>query len=161
MNQIYKNFKYKYMTVMKLKSLLLIKSKNHFTIYTKYSKLSLIMSLIIPYSAPPPRPFQWTINSSIQLIYEHRNVNSQFVQLRNSGHHAVWSLIANNIFNTTGLVVTPNQYRTKWNKRGYENLIRIMSDNRRGYSFSNPNSFDEACFGEMSDEFWIVTSNYF
>ena len=90
MNQIYKNFKYKYMTVMKLKSLLLIKSKKHFTIYTKYSKLSLTMlSLIVPYSAPPPRPFQWTINSSIQLIREYRNANSQFVQLRNSGHHAV------------------------------------------------------------------------
>jgi len=121
------------------------------------------MSLIVPYSAPPPRPFQWTINSSIQLIRERRNANSQFVQLRNSGHHAVWSSIANNIFNTTGLVVTPNQYRTKWNslKRGYENLIRIMSDNRRGYPLSSPNSFDEACFGEMSDEFWVVTSNYF
>src|SRR2546423_14850015 len=103
MNQIYKNFKYKYMTVMKLKSLLLIKSINHFTIYTKYSKLSLTMSLIVPYSAPPPRPFQWTINSSIQLIRECRNTNSQFIQLRNSGHHAVWSSIANNIFNTTGL----------------------------------------------------------
>ena len=64
---------------------------------------------------------------------------------------------------TTGLVVTPNQCRTKWNslKRGYENLIRIMNDNRRGYPLSNPNSFDEACFGEMSDEFWVVTSNYF
>ena len=121
------------------------------------------MSLIIPYSASPPRPFQWTINSSIQLIRERRNANSQFVQLRNSGHHAVWSSIANNIFNTTGLVVTPNQCHTKWNslKRGYENLIRIMSDNRRGYSLSSPNSFDEACFGEMSDEFWVVTSNYF
>src|SRR2546430_1279950 len=91
------------------------------------------MSLIVLYSAPPPRPFQWTINSSIQLICEHRNVNSQFVQLRNSGHHAVWSSIANNIFNTTGLVITPNQCHTKWNslKRGYENLIRIISDNRR------------------------------
>src|SRR5205814_7688030 len=157
MNQIYKNFKYKYTTVMKLKSLLLIKSINHFTIYTKYSKLSLTMSLIIPYSAPPPRPFQWTINSSIQLIREHKNANSQFIQLRNSGHHAVWSSIANNIFNTTGLVVTPNQCRTKWNslKRGYKNLIRIMSNNRRGYPLSSPNSFDEACFGEMSDEFWV------
>jgi len=104
------------------------------------------MSLIVPYSAPPSRPFQWTINSSIQLICERRNANSQFVQLRNSGHHAVWSSIANNIFNTTGLVVTPNQCRTKWNslKRGYENLIRIMSDNRRGYPLSSPNSFDEA-----------------
>ena len=121
------------------------------------------MSLIVPYSAPPPRPFQWTINSSIQLIRERRNANSQFVQLRNSGHHAVWSSIANNIFNTTGLVIMPNQCRTKWNslKRGYENLIRIMSDNRRGYPLSSPNSFDEACFGEMSDEFWVVTSNYF
>ena len=121
------------------------------------------MSLIVLYSAPPPRPFQWTINSSIQLICERRNVNSQFVQLRNSGHHAVWSSIANNIFNTTGLVVTSNQCHTKWNslKRGYENLIRIMSDNRRGYPLSSPNSFDEACFGEMSDEFWVVTSNYF
>src|SRR2546430_7363173 len=84
------------------------------------------MSLIVPYSVPPPRPFQWTINSSIQLIRERRNVNSQFVQLRNSGHHAVWSSIANNIFNTTGLVITPNQCCTKWNslKRGYENLDR-------------------------------------
>ena len=110
------------------------------------------MSLIIPYSAPPSRPFQWTINSSIQLICERRNANSQFVQLRNSGH-----------LNMTGLVVTPNQYYTKWNslKRGYKNLIRIMSDNRRGYPLSSPNSFDEACFGEMSDEFWVVTSNYF
>src|SRR5881275_2523675 len=126
MNQFYKNFKYKYTTVMKLKLLLLI-------------------------------------NSLIQLICECRNVNSQFVQLRNSGHHAVWSSIANNIFNTTGLVVTPNQCRTKWNslKRGYKNLIRIMSDNRREYPLSSPNSFDEACFGEMSDEFWVVTSNYF
>ena len=118
------------------------------------------MSLIVPYSAPSSRPFQWTINSSIQLIHERRNANSQFVQLRNSGHHAVWSSIANNIFNTTGLVVTPNQCCTKWNsfKRGYENLIRIMNDNR---PLSSPNSFDEACFGEMSDEFWVVTSNYF
>src|ERR1044071_9528847 len=114
------------------------------------------MSLIVPYSAPPSRPFQWTINSSIQLICERRNANSQFVQLRNSSHHAIW-------FNTTGLVVTPNQCRTKWNslKRGYKNLLRIMNDNRRGYPLSSPNSFDEACFGEMSDEFWVVTSNYF
>jgi len=116
------------------------------------------MSLIVPYSAPPPRPFQWTINSSIQLIRERRNANSQFVQLRNSGHHAVWNSIANNIFNTTGLVITPNQCRTKWNslKRGYENLIKIMSNNRRGYPLSSPNSFDEACFGEMNDEFCVV-----
>jgi len=63
----------------------------------------------------------------------------------------------------TGLVVTPNQCHTKWNslKRGYENLIRIMNDNRRGYPLRSPNSFDEACFGEMSDEFWVVTGNYF
>src|SRR5205823_15126362 len=109
------------------------------------------MSLIVPYSAPSPRPFQWTINSSIQLIRERKNANSQFVQLRNSGHHAVWSSIANNIFNTTGLVVTLNQCRTKWNslKRGYENLIRITIDNRRGYPLSRPNSFDEAWLREM------------
>src|ERR1044071_7984899 len=121
------------------------------------------MSLIVPYSAPPSRPFQWTINSSIQLIRERRNVNSQFIQLRNSSHHAVWNSIANNIFNMTGLVVILNQYCTKWNnlKRDYENLLRIMNDNRRGYPLSSPNSFDKAYFGEMSDEFWIVTSNYF
>ena len=76
------------------------------------------MSLIVPYFAPPPRPFQWTINSSIQLIRERRNANSQFVQLRNSGHHAVWSSIANNIFNTTGLVVMeqPQKRLRKFNK---------------------------------------------
>ena len=120
------------------------------------------MSLIVPYSAPPPRPFQWTINSSIQLIRERKNANSQFVQLRNSAYYAVWSSIAN-IFMATGLVVIPNQCCTKWYslKRGYENLIRIMNDNRRGYPLSSPNSFDEACFGEMSNEFWVVTSNYF
>src|SRR5436190_22801833 len=108
------------------------------------------MSLIVPYSAPPPRPFQWTINSSIQLICERRKVNSQFVQLRNSGHHAVWSSIANNIFNTTGLVVIPNQCYTKWNsvKRGYENLIRIMNANRWGFHIRSLYSFDIACFVE-------------
>src|SRR2546429_9261814 len=100
------------------------------------------MSLIVPYSAPPPRPIQWTINSSIQLIRERRNANSQFAQLRNSAHHAVWSSIANNIFMATGLVITPNQCHTKWNslKRGYKNLIRIMNDNRRGYPLSSPRS---------------------
>src|SRR5439155_2740324 len=110
-----------------------------------YSKLSLTMSLIILYFTPPSRPFQWTINSSIQLIRECRNANSQFVQLRNSGHHAVWSSIANNIFTATDLVVTPNQCHTKWNslKRGYKNLIRIINDNRRGYPLSSPNSFDK------------------
>lgn len=121
------------------------------------------MSLIpVPYSAPPPRPFQWTINSSLQLIRERRNENAQFAQLRNSAHNAVWSTIANNIFRVTGLVVTPNQCHTKWNslKRGYKNLRRIMTDNRRGYPISSPNSFDEACFNEMSDEFWTTTSNY-
>jgi hypothetical protein len=68
------------------------------------------MSLIVPYSAPPPRPFQWTINSSIQLIRERRNANSQFAQLRNSAHHAVWSSIANNIFMATGGYTKPVPY---------------------------------------------------
>ena len=121
------------------------------------------MSLLpVPFSPPPPRPFQWTMNSALQLIRERRAANAQFTQLRNSAHHAVWSMIANNIFANTGLVVTPNQCQTKWNslKRGYENLSRIMTDNRRGYPIRSPNSFDKTCFQEMGDEFWTVTSNY-
>ena len=58
----------------------------------------------------------------------------------------------------TGLVITLNPYHIKWNslKRDYENLIRIMTDNRQKYPIRSPNSY----FNEMGDEFWTVTSNY-
>ena len=117
---------------------------------------------LVPFSVPLPRQFRWTLNSSIQLIRERRSANAQFVQLRNNAHNAIWNTIANNVFSVTGLAVTANQCRTKWNslKRGYENIRRILTNNRRGYPINSPNSFDEACFNEMSDEFWTVTSNY-
>ena len=120
------------------------------------------MAALVPYYQPPPPAFQWSINASIQLIREKRNLHHQFDRLANNRHNRIWTLIANRLFAATGFVATPNQCRTKWRalKRGYENLSRILNGNEDDFPIESPNSFDRACFNEMSDEFWLVTGNY-
>jgi hypothetical protein len=116
---------------------------------------------LVPFNQPPPPPFQWTLNAATQLIIERRNLNWQFERLANRDHNNVWVLISNRLFAATGFNATANQCRTKWNalKRGYENSRRIYTGNREGFPTSSPNSFDQSCFTEMSDEFWQQTSN--
>ena len=120
------------------------------------------MAALVPFHQLPPPPFQWTILAAIQLIRERRNLHYQFERLANRRHNDVWILISNRLFAATGFTATAHQYRTKWHalKRGYRNLIRIMEGNEEDFPIESPNSFDSACFEEMSDEFWLVTSKY-
>ena len=120
------------------------------------------MAALVPYHAPPPARFSWSLTAALQLIRERRATHQQFDAARNRSHHALWNAIATNVFAAVGFVVTGAQCRTKWEalKRGYENLDRIIRENPDGFSITSPNTFDEACFQEMSDEFWTSTSNY-
>lgn len=113
--------------------------------------------------APPlPPPFQWTLNAALQLIRERRNLHHQFDHLANRNHNNTWTLVSNRLFAAIGFAATANQCRIKWNslKRGYENARRILTGNEEGFPIDSPNSFDEACFSEMDDEFWLQTCNY-
>lgn len=116
---------------------------------------------IVPYHPPAPRTFSWSIPAAIQLIRERRNAHHVFLTSRN--HTAAWNLIATNIFTTIGFACTSDQCRSKWNslKRGFENLLRIYGDNPEDFPLDSPNTFDHACFTEMSDQFWAPNSNYF
>ena len=117
------------------------------------------MAALVPYHQPAPPVFQWSIIAALQLIRERRNLHEQFDRLANRDHNRAWTVIANRVFAATGFAATPQQCRTKWHalKRGYENLIRIMEGNEDNFPIESPNSFDRACFGEMNDEFWMVT----
>jgi hypothetical protein len=120
------------------------------------------MAVLVLYQRPAPPPFRWTIDAAKQLIRERRNLNWQFEQLANRDHNNVWVQIANRLFAAIGFVATANQCRIKWNslKRGFENSRRIYSGNTEDFPISSPNNFDESCFNEMSDQFWLQTSNY-
>ena len=105
--------------------------------------------------------FQWTNNAAIQLIRERRILHDQFERIPNNRMINLWTLIANRIQAATGFVATPQQCRVKWNalKRGFDNIRRLMTNNRR-YPTNSPNNFDRALFLEMSDQFWLRTGNY-
>ncbi len=117
---------------------------------------------LVPFHQLPPPPFQWTINAAIQLIEERRDLQWQFDRLANRNHNNAWTLVANRLFAATGFAATANQCRMKWNalKRGYENVKRILAGNEDDFPIASPNSFDLACFQEMSDEFWLHAGNY-
>ena len=117
---------------------------------------------LIPFHQLPPPPFQWTINAATQLILERRNLHWQFRGLANRDHNNIWTLVSNRLFAATGFVATANQCRIKWNalKRGYENVRRILTGNENDFPITSPNSFDQACFTEMGDEFWLQEGNY-
>jgi hypothetical protein len=110
---------------------------------------------VVPFNPPPPPQFQWTMNAAIQLIRERRQLNDQFARSRR--HGALWNNIANNVFAITGLVVIPDQCKNKWRtlKRGFENSVQIARENLENFPLSSPNTFDEACFAQMSDQFWV------
>jgi len=106
--------------------------------------------------------FQWTTNAAIQLIRERRNVHDQFDRLANNRQVYLWNLISTRIRVATGFVATGAQCRTKWNalKRGFENSLRIITENPQRLPTRSPNNFDRDCFNEMSDQFWLRTGNY-
>ena len=118
---------------------------------------------LVPFHRLPPPPFQWTIDAAIQLIEERRNLQWQFERLANHNHNNFWTLVANRLFAAIGFAATANQCRTKWNalKRGYENVKRILAGNENEFPIVSPNSFDLACFTEMSDEFWMHAGNIY
>jgi len=120
------------------------------------------MAALVPFHQLPPPPFQWTINAAHQLIQERRDLHWQFERLANRNHNNIWTLISNRLFAATGFNATANQCKNKWKslKRGYENIKRIMAGNENDFPIDSPNSFDQACFTEMSDEFWLQTGNY-
>ena len=120
------------------------------------------MAALVPFHQLPSPPFQWTIFAVIQLVRERRSLHYQFERLANRRHSEVWTLISNRLFAATGFVATSQQCRIKWHalKRGYENLTRILGGNEDDFPIESPNSFDRACFEEMSDEFWLVTGKY-
>ncbi len=112
---------------------------------------------LVPFHQPPPPAFQWTVNAATQLIRERRNMQWQFDRLANRNHNNTWTLVANRLLAATGFAATANQCSRKWNalKRGYENSRRILTGNEEDFPITSPNSFDDACFNEMSDEFWM------
>ena len=117
------------------------------------------MSQLVPYHQPAPQTFSWSLNATLRLIRERRDLHSTFRTSRN--HTAAWNQVATNVFAATGFVCTADQCRSKWNalKRGYENMLRIFANNPEGYPLASPNNFDHACFAEMTDEFWAPSSN--
>ena len=54
-----------------------------------------------------------------------------------------------------------HQCQIKWHalRRGYDNVCKILSENRKGFLIQNPNLFDIEFFEMMSDEFWLLRSN--
>jgi hypothetical protein len=121
------------------------------------------MAQIVRFHQLPPSPFMWTLPAAVQLVRERRVLNHLFAsRTRNTNYDGAWAQISNNLFAATGFVATPNQCRSKWQalKRGYENLSRVIRDNPRDYPLTSPNNFDHACYLEMSDEFWLQSSNY-
>lgn len=119
---------------------------------------------LVPFHTLPPPPFMWTLPAAIQLVRERRALNHLFAtRTRDTNYDALWVQISNNLFAATGFAANPNQCRSKWQalKRGYENLNRIIRDNPDGYPLASPNNFDHTCYLEMSDEFWLQSSNSF
>ena len=138
-----------------------LKSNSIFQIFTKFFKIKMAGALV-PFALLPPPPFQWTIIAALQLITERRNLHWQFQRLANRDHNNVWTMISNRLFAATGFAATANQCRNKWRalKRGYENSRRILTGNEDDFPITSPNSFDQTCFAQMSDEFWLQTGNY-
>ena len=58
--------------------------------------------------------FQWTVNASLQLIQERRNLHDQYDQFeRVVNNHLInlWNLITNRTQAATGFIATANQCR--------------------------------------------------
>jgi len=102
----------------------------------------------------------WNNDSTLTLICCWRHYNDQF---RREEHSSFWNQIARQIREINNLMVTGNQCRSKWAslKQGYENMKIILSGNPNAFPVHSPiYSYDCQFHNELSDEFWIESSNY-
>jgi hypothetical protein len=103
----------------------------------------------------------WPGNATLTLIRYRRHYHARFEDRSVRDHTTIWERIANRIQQTDNFTVSGQQCRNKWQalKRGFENLRRMFDGNPDGFPVSSPNSYDTRFYNELSDEFWLETSN--
>jgi hypothetical protein len=103
----------------------------------------------------------WTFEMTQELIVLRARFNAEFENSANRDHIDIWSTIAVRISLNSQTLVTARQCQIKWRslRRGYDNICRILSDNREGYPTFSPNLFDIEFFDMMRQEFWTPQSN--
>jgi len=101
------------------------------------------------------------LDATESLIRRRRFYREDFFSTRQRDQVEIWTRISNHIFNTHFINVTAAQCRQKWNSLtyGYENLKRLNNDNPEGYRTFTPSFYDMYFHHELSDEFWVNTSN--
>jgi hypothetical protein len=100
--------------------------------------------------------FEWPEDVTLALIGQRRRHQRLFSE--QTRHDALWTRIANHIRHNYRYEVTARQCQVKWYalKRGYENLVRLLSDDpdADGLAIRSPNWYDRRFYEELSDEFW-------
>jgi DNA-binding LacI/PurR family transcriptional regulator len=106
---------------------------------------------------------RWTRNATQVLIEERRSRQLLFTTTPIQRQYRIWRAISAEVLRRSGLRVSKNQCRNKWNalKTGYENLERLIEQNPQQFPTHTPTLDDEYFHGELSDEFWLVECNYF
>jgi hypothetical protein len=105
---------------------------------------------------------QWPLDATEGLIRRRRLYHDQFRTTAIQRQRELWIRISNYIYNEYHFDVTAAQCRTKWNSliSGYENLNRLLRDNPRRLPTHTPSIYDQRFHNELSDEFWLIASNY-
>ena len=103
----------------------------------------------------------WPINATLTLIRQRRIEQPSFEWTVNHEHNRIWTRISLQILIIDGFYTSARHCQIKWQalKSGYENLAYILNSNPDNYMIRSPNRYDRL-FHEMSDEFWISTSDY-
>jgi hypothetical protein len=104
----------------------------------------------------------WPEDATLSLIRYRRYYHNRFENRSIRDHTDLWTRISNRILQRNNFIVSGQQCKMKWNslKRGYENLRRIFRRNPNGFLVHSPNTYDTQFYTELSDEFWLETSNY-
>jgi hypothetical protein len=104
----------------------------------------------------------WPIDATYTLIRQRRAEQPNFEWVANYEHNRIWSRISFQILLRDGFYVSTRQCQIKWQalKNGYENIGHILNSNPDEYNIRSPNRYDRLFHAEMSDEFWISSSDY-
>ena len=104
----------------------------------------------------------WPINATLILIRQRRIEQPNFEWVANYEHNQIWTRISLQILIIDGFYTSARQCQIKWQalKSGYENLAYILNSNPDDHMIRSPNRYDRLFYKEMSDEFWISTSDY-
>ena len=106
---------------------------------------------------------EWPLDATESLIKRRRFYRDEFFTSRLRDQAEIWTRISNHIYNVNFINVSAAQCRQKWNSLiyGYENLKRLNNDNPEGFRTYTPSYYDQCFYNDMSEEFWINTSNYY